>query len=51
MDVLPSSQTIRGAYVTPAFFQVAQTQPLLGRLFGPIERAEFHDRRSDTAHI
>jgi putative ABC transport system permease protein len=28
-----NSQTIRGAYVTPAFFQVAKARPLLGRVF------------------
>ncbi|HEY6392290.1 MAG TPA: ABC transporter permease [Bryobacteraceae bacterium] len=31
------SQTIRGAEVTPAFFQAAKTRPLLGRLFLPEE--------------
>jgi putative ABC transport system permease protein len=28
-----SSQTIRGAYVTPAFFQAVKARPLLGRVF------------------
>lgn len=27
------SQTIRGAYVTPAFFQAVKARPLLGRVF------------------
>jgi hypothetical protein len=27
------SETVRGASVTPAFFETAKTQPLLGRLF------------------